>query len=236
MPSYPTNLQLQQALRPFPQFSGIDSNASGQNDGHSTYHALETSFEHRFAKGLYLMATYTFCKLISTSNGEDANRDTLGAAQNQYNRRLDKAVAYNEDTPHNIHIGYIYDLPVGKGKAFLNSMPTVLNAVFGNWKVSGDPHLRFRHAAVDQLRPELLRRGQQCPLQFRARRHHRPDSAHQSQLDLEPRQHRHHGPRANSVPQPGGLHPAGEYDLRRHPSPDVVPAPALDRQRRPGAF
>jgi hypothetical protein len=52
--SYPTNLQLQQALRPYPQFSGIDSNASGQNDGHSTYHALETSFEHRFSHGLYL--------------------------------------------------------------------------------------------------------------------------------------------------------------------------------------
>jgi hypothetical protein len=136
-PNYPTNLQLQQALRPFPQFSGIDSNASGQNDGHSTYHALETSFEHRFSHGLYLMATYTFCKLISTSNGEDANRDTLGAVQNQYNRRLDKAVAYNEDTPHNFHIGYTYDLPIGKGRALLNNMPKVLNGILGNWKVSG---------------------------------------------------------------------------------------------------
>ncbi|MCX6627974.1 MAG: carboxypeptidase regulatory-like domain-containing protein [Candidatus Solibacter sp.] len=135
--SYPTNLQLQQALRPYPQFSGIDSNASGQNDGHSTYHALETSFEHRFSKGLYLMANYTFCKLISTSNGEDANRSTLGAAQNTYNRRLDKSVAYNEDTPHNIRIGYTYDLPVGKGKSLLNHMPTVLDGILGNWKVSG---------------------------------------------------------------------------------------------------
>lgn len=135
-PNYPTNLQLQQALRPFPQFSGIDSNAGGQNDGHSTYHALETSFEHRFSKGLYMMATYTFCKLISTTNGEDANRSTLGAAQNQYNRRLDKSVAYNEDTPHNIRLSYVYDLPIGKGKALLGNMPRALEAVFGNWKVS----------------------------------------------------------------------------------------------------
>ena len=34
-PSYPTNLQLQQALRPFPQYSGIGSDAGGQNDGQS---------------------------------------------------------------------------------------------------------------------------------------------------------------------------------------------------------
>jgi hypothetical protein len=115
-PSYPTNLQLQQALRPFPQFSDINSNAGGQNDGHSTYHALESSFEHRFSRGLFLMFSYTFCKLISTSNGEDANRDTLGAVQNQYNRRLDKSVAYNEDTPHNFRVSYIYDLPIGRGK------------------------------------------------------------------------------------------------------------------------
>jgi hypothetical protein len=136
-PAYPTNLQLQQALRPFPQYANIDSNASGLNDGHSTYHALETSFEHRFDKGLYLIFNYTFCKLISTSNGEDANRDTLGAVQNQYNRSLDKAVAYNEDTPHNFRIGYVYDLPIGRGKPWLNHMPKVANAILGNWKVSG---------------------------------------------------------------------------------------------------
>src|SRR5215831_15862004 len=135
-PTYPTNLQLQQALRPFPQFANIDSNASGLNDGHSTYHALETSFEHRFDKGLYLIFNYTFCKLLSTSNGEDANRSTLGAVQNQYNRRLDKAVAYNEDTPHNFRIGWTYDLPIGRGKAWLSNMPKVANAVFGNWKIS----------------------------------------------------------------------------------------------------
>lgn len=135
-PNYPTNLQLQQALRPFPQYSGVDSNAGGQNDGHSTFHALETSFEHQFNHGLWMLASYTFCKLISTSNGEDANRSSDGAVQNQYNRRLDKAVS-REDTPHNLRISYVYELPVGRGKAFLPNMPTAINAVVGNWKVSG---------------------------------------------------------------------------------------------------
>ena len=132
---YPTNLQLQQALRPYPQFSGVDSNAGGQNDGHSTFHALETSFEHQFSHGLYMLASYTFCKLISTSNGEDANRSSDGAVQNQYNRRLDKAVA-SQDTPHNLRLSYVYELPVGRGKALLSNTHPVINAVIGNWKVS----------------------------------------------------------------------------------------------------
>jgi len=133
---YPVNLQLQQALRPYPQFSGVDSNAGGQNDGHSTFHALETSFEHRFSSGLYLLASYTFAKLISTTNGEDANRTSLGAVQNQYNRRLDKAVA-SQDTPHNLRASYVYDLPIGRGRRFLGTMPALLEAAIGNWKVSG---------------------------------------------------------------------------------------------------
>lgn len=133
---YPLNLQLQQALRPFPQYAGINSNAGGQNDGHSTFHALEASFEHRFSRGLFALVSYTFCKLISGSNGEDANRASDNEVQNQYNRRLDKAVA-SQDTPHNLRVSYVYELPIGRGKAFLRDMHPVLNAVIGNWRVSG---------------------------------------------------------------------------------------------------
>jgi len=135
-PGFPQNLQLQQALRPFPQYGNVDSNAGGQNDGHSTFHALEASWEHRFDKGLFALVSYTFCKLISTTNGEDANRTSDGAVQNQYNRRLDKAVA-SQDTPHNLRISYVYDLPIGKGMKWLNQMHPVGNAILGNWKVSG---------------------------------------------------------------------------------------------------
>jgi hypothetical protein len=134
-PNYPQNLQLQQALRPFPQYAGINSNAGGQNDGHSTFHALEASFEHRFSKGLFMLVSYTFAKLISGSNGEDANRTSDGEVQNQYNRRLDKAVA-SQDTPHNLRVTYVYELPFGRGKAFGANMHPVLNAALGNWRVS----------------------------------------------------------------------------------------------------
>ncbi len=134
-PTFPTNLQLQQALRPFPQYASIGSDAGGQNDGHMTFHALESSFEHRFDHGLFVLVSYTFAKLISGSNGEDANRTSDGQVQNQYNRRLDKAVA-SQDTPHNIRISYVYELPFGRGKRFLGHANALVFGVLGGWKVS----------------------------------------------------------------------------------------------------
>src|SRR5262249_16661983 len=132
---YPTNRQLQQALRPFPQYNNININAGGMNDGHMTFNALETSFEHRFSKGLFLMASYTFAKLISNSDGEDANPgDAQG--QNQYQRARDKAVGI-QDTPHNAAIMYVYELPVGRGKRWMSQPHPFVNAVLGHWRISG---------------------------------------------------------------------------------------------------
>ena len=134
-PGYPTSRQLQQALRPYPQFDKIDTTAGGINDGHLTYHALETSFEHRFGRGLFLMATYTWCKLISTTDDEGGSSVAGYFAQNQYNQRAEKSVG-SQDTPHNLRLAYVYELPVGRGKKWLSGMPWLLDGVLGNWKVS----------------------------------------------------------------------------------------------------
>ena len=100
-----------------------------------TYNALETSFEHRFSKGLFLVASYTFAKLISNTDGEDANRGD-GAGQNQYNRAADKTVGI-QDTPHNFALMYVYELPIGRGMRWLNQLHPVVNGFLGNWRISG---------------------------------------------------------------------------------------------------
>ena len=56
-------------------------------------------------------------------------------AQNTYNRRPDKAVS-SADRPQTLSIAVVYDLPVGKGKAFGSRMPKVANAIFGDWRIS----------------------------------------------------------------------------------------------------
>ena len=121
--SFPQNLTLSQALRPFPQYSGFGS-VTTQN-GHSTYNGLETSFQKRYSKGLWLMASYTFSKTLVSTGG-----------QNYYNRTTEKIVS-GENRPHIFTTGYVYDLPFGKGRAFGAHMHPVLNGIVGNWNVSG---------------------------------------------------------------------------------------------------
>src|SRR5436190_8455204 len=120
--SFPTNLTLQQALRPFPQYSGVSGNTLS---GHSTYNALETSFEHRFSKGLYSSVSYTFSKLLNA-----------GAGWNVYSQLTEKVIS-GSDRPHILAVSYIYDLPIGKGKPLLSHMHPVLNGILGNWTISG---------------------------------------------------------------------------------------------------
>ncbi|MBO0797327.1 MAG: TonB-dependent receptor [Blastocatellia bacterium] len=132
-PGYPLNRQLQQALRPYPQYNDIVTIAGGMNDGHMTYNALETSIEHRFSQGLFLMASYTFAKMISNTDSEGGRG---GAVQNQYNQALDKSVGIN-DTPHNAALMYVYELPFGRGQRWMSHSHPVIQGFLGNWRISG---------------------------------------------------------------------------------------------------
>ena len=134
--SYPTNLTLSAALRQFPQYTSIGTHAGASNDGHLTFNALETTFEHRFSHGLFALVTYTWAKTINNTDGEDSDDSDTTAVQNPYNERLDKAVA-DQDTRHNLRFAYVYELPVGRGKRYLNSMSKLGNGILGNWRISG---------------------------------------------------------------------------------------------------
>ena len=124
--TYPTNLTLAQSLEPFPQYSSGFSGTT--NGGHSTWNALETSFQHNFDHGLYSLVSYTFSKLISDNT-----------SINVYAKNREKAVS-SSDRPHILSIATIYDLPFGKGKSMGGNWSPLVNAVLGNWRASGVQH------------------------------------------------------------------------------------------------
>jgi hypothetical protein len=58
-----------------------------------------------------------------------------GSVQDIFNLKQEKSVS-NQDIPQNFVLSYIYELPVGKGKKWLNK-GGFSNVVLGGWSISG---------------------------------------------------------------------------------------------------
>jgi len=125
-----TGATVAQSLRPFPQYSTVDTiNGQGDRIGHSTYHSMQVKFSHRYSSGLTVQASYVLSKLLT-----DADSGS-GTPEDHYNRRLEKSIASYDQT-HVVKLNYVYELPFGKGRKFLNQK-SVASAIAGGWRLSG---------------------------------------------------------------------------------------------------
>lgn len=125
-----TRATVAQALKPYPQYTGIDTySGGGDHSGHSTYHSLVLSFQKRYAAGLSFQSSYVFSKLLTDSDSYWGS----GAAADFYNRGLEKSIG-QFDVTHNFKLAVVYDLPFGKGRRYLTSGPA--SWVLGNWRIA----------------------------------------------------------------------------------------------------
>ncbi len=130
-PRLPSNTVTPEDFRlrmPFPKFNpGFTMNTNYQ---WSNYNAGFVKFEQRVWNGLSYIAAYTFSKLV----------DSGGAGMNMYNRRPERELAPNH-FPHNFILSYVWQIPVGKGKA-VNLQNKILDGVIGGWQLSGITNFR----------------------------------------------------------------------------------------------
>ena len=129
-----------QLLRPFPQYQSVTSNCCLENLGQSTYNALQAKLERRFRNGLNLLASYTFSKTLTDADSAYAGLTAFGSsntftAQNTHDLNAEKSLSY-QDIPHAFVLSYLYELPVGKGKKFLNQ-GGVVDKILGGWQIGG---------------------------------------------------------------------------------------------------
>ncbi len=126
-----SNATVAQALRPFPQYTNIDTyTGQGDHSGHSTYHAGEVTLQKRYSAGLVMQASYVFSKLLTNADTAWGN----GYAADQFNRQLEKSIG-QFDITHDFKISASYDLPFGKGQKYLTHGPA--SWIIGNWRVAG---------------------------------------------------------------------------------------------------
>jgi hypothetical protein len=122
-----------QALRPYPQYEQI---LLVQDPvGNNTYNSLQIKAQKAFSQGISFVLSYTLSKDLTDTDGEGGG-GFIGGAQNYYDLRAEKAVAA-ADVPQAFVAGYSYDLPVGKGKRFLNLQNRTLDKIIGGWTTSG---------------------------------------------------------------------------------------------------
>jgi hypothetical protein len=114
---------------PFPNFGAINFRS---NFGHSTYHGGTVRLERRFAHGLIFQTFFTLSKAIDS---QDTDNSGSGVAPIQ-DRSLEKARA-GYDRPKRYFNSITYELPVGKGRYFLNRGGW-LNTIIGGWQTAWD--------------------------------------------------------------------------------------------------
>ncbi|MEQ1765612.1 MAG: hypothetical protein ABL984_20965, partial [Pyrinomonadaceae bacterium] len=105
--------------------------------GNSWYNAFQFSLRKRFQQGLSFDINYTYSHSIDTASGNEASGGITGVnIQNPL--RLDANRGNSDfDVRHLVNANYIYELPFGKGKKFLNGPGRAMDAIFGGWTLTG---------------------------------------------------------------------------------------------------
>ncbi|HZY73389.1 MAG TPA: TonB-dependent receptor [Edaphobacter sp.] len=97
----------------------------------SNYHSLQVKLDHRFNNGLSATSAYTFQKGMgyTTSSGSGVGSTSIYIDFSRNYARL------SNDRTHTFVQSFIYELPFGKGKKWLNT--GVGKWIAGGWQVSG---------------------------------------------------------------------------------------------------
>ncbi len=132
-PSFPNNLSLGQALKPYPQYINIPNEYDPK--GKSWYDSLQFVVQRRYSD-LTLQASYVWSKSLTDASGTQtsSNGTSLNPrSQNPYDDAHEKTFLYT-DWPHVFNAVWSWDLPFGK--RWLNTSNPALSRLVGGWTLS----------------------------------------------------------------------------------------------------
>jgi hypothetical protein len=110
-----------QALRPYPQYTAVLTNAVSDPVGQQKFNSLQVKLNKRYSGGLTLFGFFTWMKSSSRALDQYPGSTVM---------QLDANPALT------VSFSWAYDLPFGKGRAF-NPKSRAVNAVISGWKING---------------------------------------------------------------------------------------------------
>jgi len=115
---------------PYPELGRIQE---VDGSGKANYNALSVKLQRRFSKGLTYLFGYTWSRSIDTGSAIRVHDTDTLFPQDSYNLRGERGLS-SFDTAHRSVTSVLYELPVGKGRRFLNRSG-VADAVVGGWQL-----------------------------------------------------------------------------------------------------
>jgi len=106
------------------------------NNADSSYNAMVISLRRRLGS-LTFDANYVFSKGIDDGSAlEGENSFYNGTTPNNFDPHAQRAVS-SFDVRHNFNANWLYNMPVGRGKALGASMPGWADQIIGGWQITG---------------------------------------------------------------------------------------------------
>jgi hypothetical protein len=108
--------------------------------GNSDYKSLQFSVTRRAAKGLDLQGSYNWSRTHGDVDSAFEELWWAGSLQNVYDLKDEAKDISDYDMTHIVKGYVIYNLPIGRGRAFMANSSHAMDAVVGGWSLTGDFH------------------------------------------------------------------------------------------------
>jgi hypothetical protein len=127
------------ALKPFPNWLEV---YQGVNGGESFYNAVGVVLTQRFDHGLVAQSSYYYTHNLSDADGSAGSLNGNSVLENGpfITNRFDLKSDWgnvNFTHRHRWLNTYVYKIPYGHGEKFGSDLNPILNAIAGNWQMSG---------------------------------------------------------------------------------------------------
>ena len=139
----PNNLTLGQCLRPYPFYNNVADSAEFYARGN--YKSFQARAQKRFGSAGMLSGNYTWSKNMSntdTQNGFlESKATTQGGSGNggvqDWNNLNNEYSLISFDVTNRAVIGYVLNLPFGKGQKFAGDLSGITNTLASGWAING---------------------------------------------------------------------------------------------------
>src|SRR3981081_3127340 len=99
---------------------------------------MQSKLEKRFAKGLSVLASYTWAHALDDSPGGicSGGASARDCGPDDPTRQQLEHASSDTDVRHLFTFSNVYDLPIGRHRAFGSEMPKALDAVVGGFQLN----------------------------------------------------------------------------------------------------